>query len=479
MTAREQLIAASAGGVTLLFVVGLVGYFVVLGPAFEKESQALKIETEAGDLELQLAKFKKEKLRLDVAVQRSLPANPDVARVEYDAALADLLRDSGVPRSAITIHPSGVSSSSVPEIAPKTPAYKRLGVEIVLKKVSLANVIDVLRRYYALNLLQQITKFTVKHANDANDVPPAARGSRVADVADLDVTLVTEAIILDGAEPRRSLLPVSPGFTALGGGVGLAAIQQSPKVARGLTPMQLAQTLASADRDYSLLLVKDIFHGPPPPPAPEERVEVVPPKEDTSPYIRLSGLGQNPDGSGTAVIEDLASKQEYFINVSWVDSRLVPEVTKFYYTLKGQRRSYEGERTLEISESSSGTNRKFRVVGFADGGLVLVDLAPPGKAGPTPGGLGGPPGGFGGPPGGGRTRGGPPSGFGKVPAVAAVVGGTAMSVPPERVYAWKLGQTLAQVTELTGSEKEKALRAAQGLPANPDSPTPPAEAAAR
>ena len=324
--------------------------------------------------------------------------------------------------------PKAVEGKAAPELSAKKPAYTRVGLEITLKKVSLATTVDVLKRYYRLNLLQQITKFSVKKSDEARDAPASA-GSLVADRADLDVTLITEAIILDGAETRQSLLPVSTGFAAVGGVAGLATVQNSPGPARGLTPLQLVRTLAATDRDYSLLLVKDVFHGPPPPPVVVAVKPPEPPKEDTSAFIRVTGLGRNPDGSGTAVIEDRASKQEYLVDLAWVNSTLTPEVTKFYYSIKGAKKSFDAERDLEISEATSGTARKFRVLGFAEDGLVVADLK---SSAPV-----------------------------AAPAPAA-------TVPAEKVFLWKLGQSLDQVTELTGAARDKAVRFAQGLPPSPD-----------
>ena len=451
MTPRDQRTAALLGGFLVLLAVGSVGYFFVYAPLQDKAATADKLAAEVGDQEAKLAKVRKEMPRLATAVLRSLPANVDQSRQEYDAVITQLLRDAKVPRSSLTVKPKAVEGKAAPELSAKKPAYTRVGLEITLKKVSLATTVDVLKRYYRLNLLQQITKFSVKKSDEARDAPPSA-GSLVADRADLDVTLITEAIVLDGAETRQSLLPVSSGFAAVGGGAGLATVQNSPGPARGLTPLQLVRTLAATDRDYSLLLVKDVFHGPPPPPAAIAVKEVAPPKEDTSAFIRVTGLGRNPDGSGTAVIEDRASKQEYLVDLAWVNSTLTPEVTKFYYSIKGAKKSFDAERDLEISEASSGTARKFRVLGFAEDGLVVADLkssAP--VAAPAPAGT--------------RSRGGPPT---KVPAVAAVVGGPAATVPAEKIFLWKLGQSLDQVTELTGAARDKAVRFAQGFPPSPD-----------
>jgi len=448
VTPRDRTLAALLVGTLVGAVTGFVGYFLVYAPLQAKSTQGDALAAEVAEQEAKRDRIRKEMPRLQTALKRSLPANVDQSRQEYDAVITQLMRDAKVPRTSLTVKPKPVEGKAAPELAPKRPAYTRVGLEVTLTKVTLATVIDVLKRYYQLNLLQQITKFSVKRSDQAKDVtPPAA--SLVADRADLDVTLITEAIILDGAETRRSLLPVSVGFGAVGGGAGLLTLEQSPVPARGLTPLQLVRTLAATDRDYSLLLVKDLFHGPPPPPLAVAAKEVVPPKEDTSAFIRVTQLGRNPDGSGTAVIEDVASRQQYLVDVAWVNSQLTPAVTKFYYSLKGARKSYDAERDLDISEATSGTARQFRVVGFAEDGLVVADLAA--KATPAP------------KPSGRPARGKSPA---KVSTEAAPESDDEPA--PERVYLWKLGQSLDQAAELKGAERAKAVRFAQGLPATPD-----------
>ena len=413
MTTRERRIAAGAGGFVVLLAAGAVAYLAVWSPLQDKRRQAEQLLTETGDKQVKLAKIRKDMARLDVALKRSLPADVDVARLEYDAAITKLLRDAKVPTASVSVKPKPVETKTAPELSPRRPAFVRVGLDVTLTKVSLGTVVDVLTRYYKLNLLQQITNFTLKRADESGrETAGPIFGSLVADRADLVLTFVTEAVVLDGAEPRRSLLPVSLAYGMVGGGAGLHAILNSPQPARGLAPMQLARVLAANDRDYSLVLVKDFFHGPPPPAVVREVVV----KEDTSPFIRVTGVGRNPDGSGAAVIEDLAAKQEYKIDLRWVSNKLTPEVTKFYYSIKGAKKSYDAEPGLDISESSSATVKKFRVIGFADEGLVVAES----RAG------------------------------------------------AERVYHWGLGKALSQIKELTGAAKDKAVRVAQGLPEAPD-----------
>ena len=454
MTPRENRLAILVGTLIAVFVIVGGGYLFVWVPLTDKARIAEALELENTEKDGKLRQILKDMPRLQTSIKRSLPADADVAKQEYDAAINRILRDAKVPTNAFSVKPKVMDGKAAPElvVGSKKPAYNRIALEITMKKVDFATVIDVLSRYYKLNLLQQITKFTMKKGDDAST---ARRGSGIADKPDLEVTFITEAIILDGAEARRSLLPVSPGMGAIGGGAGLQTVLNSPIQARGLTPLQLARVLASNDRDYSLVLVKDFFHGPPPTP---EVVRAPEPKEDTSPFIRMTGFGRNSDGSGTAVIEDIASKQEYVIDLHWVKDKLTPEVVKYYYSVKGLKKSYAPEPDLDISESTSGTAKKFRVVGFDGDGLVLA-LLEGAEVAPKP-----PQSGSGRPT---------PTSLPKTDKIEKTdADSSATTESNERVYLWKSGESLSRIVELTGEERQKAIqRATAPAPATTDTTT--------
>ncbi len=437
MTTRERKLSILLGGFIAFMVFGVGGYAGVYLPLSEKARAKQSLEAEVADKDAKLRALRKDLERLPATVKRSLPADPDVARTEYDAAINRLLREARVPVAAYSVTPKPADNRSAPEIAPKKPAYSKVALEVKIKPVTYATLIDVLHRYYQLNLLQQITKFNVRKLEGS---AAARRGSSVADRNDLDVTFVTEAIILDGAESRRTLLPIPNGMGAVGGAAGYATLFVSPEAARGMTPLQLAPVLATADRNYSLLLVKDIFHGPPPavvPPPPEKA------KEDTSAFIRLTGVGRNPDGTGTAFIEDIASRQEYDVELTRKGDKLVPRVVKHYYTLKGAKRSYEPDPILDISEATSATARKFRVIGLDGDSLVLAEQ---GGASPA------------------RFSGGRSPSRPTTPPAAAAAGAVIAGLPADRILVWHAGEPLSRVKPLSHEEGLKAIQRATALP---------------
>jgi hypothetical protein len=442
MTDRERKLAAVVG-VLAACAVAVGGYLFVYEPIQAAGRQADQVERDIGEQKLQLAQIAKDRPRLADALRRSLPADVQAAGLEYEAAITNLLNQAYVPATGRAVRLKPVSDKPPPldpaERDPKkqVPAYSAVALEVTLKRVKYATLLDVLYRYHRLNLLHQISRFTVKRVDESG---AKKAGTGDADLPDLEVSFTSTAISLNGAEGRRSLLPVPQATAAAAGGAGFAAVGQSPVAARGLEPLQFVPVLATNNRNYAKLLVQDIFHGPPPPPPPAEPPP--PPKEETAAFIRLTGLGRNADGTGSALIEDAASRNEYAIDLGRPGGKLTPLVSKFYYTAKGaKKRLDDPDSTLDISESSSGTARLFRVIGLDDGGLVLASREPKAESGRR----------------GGRD--------GKAPPAAAA-GGAAVYVPAERVFLWRIGDALTKVRELSAGEARAAIQRATGEPAD-------------
>ena len=374
---------------------------------------------------------------------RSLPADPATAAVEYEATVSRLLTDAEVPATSRTLKQKAGDLKGPPvnpaetDAKKQAPAYTSVALEVSLTRIRYSTLVNVLYRYHRLNLLHHITKFNVVRRDESG----ARRSGAVnLDVADLNVTFTTTALVMNGAENRRALLPVPQAAIGAAGGLGFAAVQQSPAVARELQPLQFVRVLASPDRDYAAMLATDMFHGPPPPPPPPVVEPPVPPKEETAAFIRLTGVGRNPDGTGSALIEDSASRNEYSVEVVRKGGKVTPLVNKFYYTAKGvKKRLDDPDSTLDISEASSGTARLFRVVGLDDGGLVLVSREAKDD-----------------------KKGGKPA---MLNPAAAVAGGAAVSVPAETVFVWRAGEPLSKLKGLAERDGRQAVRRAIGEPA--------------
>jgi hypothetical protein len=445
VTTREKILTGIVGVLAVAGVGGVGGYIGLVKPIFDKRQQARMLEQETADLRLKLGQIRKDLTRLPAAHAKSLPPDLALAKQEYEAALSRILREAKVPRG-YTVVPGQPDSRPVPELDPKTktPAYQRIVFVISMKPVGLDTLTDFLERYHKLGLLHQITRLTIKRP-ETQAATGSRRSNAAADRADLDVTLTTEAIILDGVEPRRTLRPVPYAPGALVGSAGYHHLTQTPDLGRTVPTPPPTSTLATMAREYVAMLAKNPFHGPlpPPPPPPAPRVEPPPePLEDISAFVKLNAIIRSSDGRVRADIKDTANNLDYHIDLWMKDGKPVVKVEKFYF-LKDRKKKLDGGTELHISDDTSSTERKFKVVGVDTNGTDLVLTA---SVAPSP-------------PPDSRDRSTSRSGSrSSVPVSAAIAGGTVVGLPQERVYIWPVGQSLKGVKELSPAEGAKVVQ---------------------
>ena len=262
MTSREQTLSFILIGALVLIVGGAGGYVFVLQPLQRQQAAEIALNQEILDLEGQVDGQAKTTQRLTVARARSLPADESMAKREYTVALERLIEGAGVPKG-YTISPKAVDNSSraVPELSKGKPIYTKVAYELVFKKVDTWMLKEFLEQYYRLGMLHQITSIIIKKDDEVGSKNTNRRN-------DLTVTITTEAILVDGAENRRTLLPVPTAFAAIGGGAIYKGMTATPEGGRGVVPPVQVPILATNPRDYSLIVMKDPFNGPLPPPPP-------------------------------------------------------------------------------------------------------------------------------------------------------------------------------------------------------------------
>ena len=288
MTSREQTLALLLIGLMVLGVGAAGGYLLIWSPLQQQKAAEETIQKEIDDLEkderAQVASAKK----LAAARTRSLPADADLAKGEYVVALGRLLDAAGAPKG-YTISWKVVDNTArqVPEISKGKPVYTRIAYAVQIKKADMWVVKDFLKGYYELGLLHQITHFSIKKEDEG------AKGTGKRN--DLTVDLTTEAIIVDGAENRKTLLQIPTAFGAIGGGGLYATMTSQKEYGRGISPQVLNSVLAKG-RDYSLIVLKDPFNGPlAPPPAfklsPIKDVKIVQDEKPSPVKVAVSGEG--------------------------------------------------------------------------------------------------------------------------------------------------------------------------------------------
>lgn len=553
MSNREQFLAIVLIGLILLGVGGVGGYMLVYQPIQQKHALADQLEGDILKLDAQAAQMRKDLPRLAQTKRRSLPPDENLAHFEYAVMMDRILRQANVP-PGFSVTPVASKSSadvrSIPQLAGKKPAYTKVVTAIEFRRADMWNVVDFLKAYYKLDVLHQITHFSIERDEDPGS--GAARNQASDNRKDLTVKLTSEAIILDGAEKRRTLLPVPEAFAAVGGIGGYGAILVNPEIGRGITPLQLTPVLATANRDYSFVVLHDLFHGtlPKPPslsfdrianvtaemgdeippvkiplridhalgtisllaktesslfptgslkldettrlltliPAPgatgeatitvEAKVdnevartefkvsvnpaETIPAKPDISGVIKLIIAGTRSDGTAFAVIRDNANRLIYEVEAT----RRRVKVAKFWYPgqTPKQDRTYENPEELVISDDTSSTHRRFKVVLVDTDGLVLIDLggeaAKPAAKAPGAKGL---PRGPGGAP---RMAEGPAD---PLAGIVGAAGAAAQSRQPA-LYRWLPGKPLSGLALIPESEARKILdRAAVTGPVGPTS----------
>jgi len=416
----------------VLAVGGAMGYFLFVEPISEKNTAAAKLAKEAGDLELKLLTQQKGLIRLAEAKKRSLPADEAIANREYQDVLYAILQQAKAPAGA-TVKPRALDQKTVPTVTavPKKPAYIRMGYDISLTKADLRSLVGFLEAFYKLNLLHQITSIELRRAEEVTSGGKftAPDGS---DRKDLNITIKTEALILDSAEARRSVVPVPLAFAAVGGNAGYQAVSWTPSMGHRLTPLQSAPVLASQSRDYYAMIAHDPFHGtlpkrPPPPPVSmitEDDLPPSPPKPDISPFIRLVGITLRPeDGTAGIEVKDVMNNTEYEIHFSPTRT----QVQKYVGTA-GRRQPDPAAKASDafvISDPESSTSRQFKVVGVDFDVLYLIDLKDAGK---------------------------PLSGL------PALVGGHSVLAPvPAKILRWQLGDSLKKLSLASPEEARRIL----------------------
>ena len=288
-------------GLLLIGGGGAGAYMLIYSPLQDKKQAQANLQNEVDDLEKKVSKIRKDAPQV-VAVKRAslppdLPADPrdpnrtptfTFAVAEYKRLMQNLLIQAGIKDGRPTTDKVSFSRAPItPEIGPKKPAYYTLTFQIEINKADLWQVVDFLYLYYQLDLLHQITDIKITRENKLAD----GRSG-------LKVTLTSEAIALDGVAPRSNLVPVASAVAAVGGYASLVAVTAKPELVQKLTR---SDALASRNRDYSYIVLNDIFYGPvppytPPPPRPFEiaKLDNVTMKRDDKPHevkVKVSGDG--------------------------------------------------------------------------------------------------------------------------------------------------------------------------------------------
>jgi hypothetical protein len=487
----------------LAVLVAIGGYFLIISPWMEASDKVAALKKEISDLEDRELAANAKALKLRDYTDRSLPSNLSLARLEYELFLTELLRRANIKTASVNSqgsenkdreriptlpNPETITNPApagggtvVSSSAKEKPAYQKIATKITMTKVDLRMLGEFLRAYHDTTLMHHIATMNITRKDDAVGSAAARRTrdrSNPEEWKDLEVTIVSEAIVLDGVEDRKSLM--SPPKNMLAAIVGNAMEQHlkanKPEAGRFFAVAQAAARAPAADavasvdggRFYASIVGRDLFHGeipkipdaPPPPPPPPP--PVLPPIDQ---YIRLNEITRRGDGSVSFQLRDLFNNFTYHGDIVPKGEVGQLEVNKNSISPNGKPiKEYSFKKELTIADDGkSSSNYVFQIVAVDTiEGLILqgplLKSDPKAKAGDSPTGNGSRPGGGGRPGFGSR-----PGSSSKLPApapAAGAIGGFAAAMPAtvEIFYYLKAGQTLKDMKKLTANEVREIIK---------------------
>jgi len=254
----------------------------------------------------------------------SLPADVNAARREYADELARLARDAGFEAGAFPIMAKEPDTKSSPQLPNKKAAYTKLDYVVNGARGDLATLVDFMERFYKLPLLHQIKTLTIQRP-----LTTTRAGS-----TELDISMAIEAIVLDQAQNRKSLLPD-------------AAVKAPP-------------VLAQPPRQYASIAGKNIFFGP-------AQRSIDPPTIDFAEFVRCDSIAMSEDGPAVTLF-DSYNNQNY--RVFAVDGGFRVQVT---YSLGGKPKVLRSSKNVEVQDAQGELQHRWGVVRIDPRELILRD----------------------------------------------------------------------------------------------------------
>jgi hypothetical protein len=325
MSYRERFLSYAILAVLIVAGGAFAGYQFLVKPLGEKSRQLSGLLEDVETKQERIQKVMVDREHVRKLLPLSLPADVDTARREYADELSKLARDAGFEAAAFPIQPKPVDTKSSPQLPGKKPVYTRLEYHIPNARCDLATLVDFMERFYKLPLLHQIKTMIIQ-----KPLTTTRAGS-----TDLDVTMTIEAIVLDQAENRKTLLPDST--------------VKAPPI------------LAVPARQYASIAGKNIFFGPPPP-KPPDRAGI-----DFAEFVKCDSITTAEDGP-TVTLYDSYNNQNY--RISTRDGGFRVQVT---YVLAGNRKVLRNSPNVEVQDEQGELQHRWAIVRIDPRELILRD----------------------------------------------------------------------------------------------------------
>jgi hypothetical protein len=363
MTTRERRMSIVLVGFIIVIGVGFFGYQFVLSPLSAKGVQIDSLNTDIANRLDRISRIQKRRPDLDKWKKLSLPpdkvdptkvteaavpgkapgdnARADLAQREYEDELNKMLRASGFAAADVAITPLKPDAKSAPQLATKKPIYTKLLFTVQLKG-DLASLVDFMGRFYKVRLLHQIRNLTIiKPLGVDMRAAPSPGGAPATPSTDLDINMTVEALVLDNAEKRTTLLPEKP--------------------------VDVPPLLTRTDAQYAMIAGKNIFYGPS---LSTGQRDLGPSYVDTAPFVRLNGIVSGPSGL-EATLWDMYHNWDYRISPRSLGGFQV----EAYYVLGGRKRadSERSGKTLALRDSDGAVIDEWLIVRIDPREVILRD----------------------------------------------------------------------------------------------------------
>jgi hypothetical protein len=267
MNQRERILAIILGAIAVLGG-GYVLVAHVYQPALDgRDNRISQLDKDLATKEKQVRDAQAKKKQLDDWRKQSLPSNVNLSLGEYEKYLRDLFVKSGFQAGSFSIkHKEPAKAAATPAARAKKQSYSTLTFT-VQGHGNLESLVKMFEGFHRTPLLHQVKTI---------DLLRPSTPRQDYRTGDLEVTLTIEALLLEGAENRDTLV---------------AKEAPAPTL------------LAAAARTYSAIAARNIFFGiAQPPPASDF---------EGNRYVYLTDITRNEEGGIEAVLYDRYNNQEY------------------------------------------------------------------------------------------------------------------------------------------------------------------------
>jgi hypothetical protein len=350
-------------GFILIGGVGFFGYQFVLSPLKANGDQITRLTEENELREARIARIMKRRADEEKWKKLSLPPDPinpakpaeqvsmapgrspadnaraDLAQREYEREINEMLRAAGYAAADVAIIPKKPDAKSAPQYPTKKPIYTKLIFTVQLKG-DLASLVDFMGRFYKLRLLHQIRNMTVQKpvGSEIRTAAPGGSPGNSTPSTDLDVTLTIEALVLDNAEQRKTLLPDKA--------------------------VDVPSVLARSESQYAMIAGKNLFYGPSLSTGRETRSISI----DTAPFVRLNGIVSGENGL-EATLWDTYHNWDYKITPRSLGGYNV----EAQYTLGGRKRADRDRsgKTLALRDTEGNVTAEWQIARIDPREIIL------------------------------------------------------------------------------------------------------------